>query len=139
MAAQTGEIQRVGWALPESAPNKAHTVLAGQTLWAGSLSMMVAGKIRTYVAGTANLSMGGVMQRTYVAGGTDLVLPEGEPVVMKRGVFGFLGLTGDLPTEADIGKSIPFIDNNTVKKTLAINELTGVLRDIQGGYFWVEI
>ena len=44
------------------------------------------------------------MQRTYVAGGTDLVLPEGEPVVMKRGVFGFLGFTGDLPTEAEIGK-----------------------------------
>lgn len=139
MAAQTGEIQRVGWALPESAPNKAHTVLAGQTLWAGSLSMIVAGKIRTYVSGTAGSTMGGVMQRTYIAGGTDLVLPEGDPVVMKRGVFGFLGLTGDLPTEADIGKPIPFIDNNTVKKTLAINELTGVLRDIQGGYFWVEI
>lgn len=139
MAAQTGEIQRVGWALPESAPNKAHTVLAGQTLWAGSVSMMVAGKVRTYVSGTVGSSLGGVQYRTYVAGGADLVLPEGEPVVMKRGVFGFLGATGDLPTETEIGKTVYFADNNTVKKTMAANDLGGILRDIQGGYFWVEI
>lgn len=139
MAAQTGEIQRVGWALPESAPNKAYTVLASQTLWAGSVSMLVAGKIRTYVSGTAGSTMGGVQYRTYVAGGTDLVLPEGEPVVMKRGVFGFLGLAGDLPAETEIGKTVYFADNNTIKKTLAANDLGGTLRDIQGSYFWVEI
>lgn len=139
MAAQTSDQIRQRWSQPEVAPNEAHTLLANAVVYQGAVAILVSGKARACASGVAGSSLLGVALRQYAAGPADLVLPAEQPAVFLRGVFGFPGLAGDLPTEAQIGKAVYFADDQTVKATAAVNDVSGVLRAIAEGLFWVEI
>lgn len=141
MAQQASDQVREFWALPEAAPNLAHTILAAQILYENALVMLVAGKARPYVSGTAGSTMLGWSRNHYEApSGADLVLSNDSPAVFKRGVAACAGKTGDLPTDLLVGKAVYFDDSSsTVKATAAANDLSGTLRAIKDGLFYVEI
>lgn len=141
MAQQTADQLRTFWALPEAAPNAATTILAAQVLYENALCMLVAGKARPYVSGTAGSTMLGFSRNHYEApSGADLVLSNDAPAIFKRGVAECAGKAGDLPTQLLIGKAVAFDDSSgTVKATAAANDLTGILREIKDGLFYVEI
>lgn len=140
MGAQTSDQIREFWALPEVAPNEAHTLLASRTFYKNALQMIVAGKVQPYVSGTAGSSMGGFINDHYDLSASDIVLPDNQPAVLKRGVAACPGKAGDLPTELLLGKPVYFDDSSgTVKATAAANDLSGTLRRIEGNAYWVEI
>jgi hypothetical protein len=141
MAQATADQCREFWSVPQSPPNEARTILQATTIYQMSLAMLVAGKARPYVSGTAGSTMLGFSRNSYAApASADLVLGEDAPALFQRGVFACAGKAGDLPTEALIGKAVAFDDSSgTVKATPAANDLTGTLRAIKNGYFWVEI
>lgn len=140
MAQAVADQVREYWSVPERAPNVGHTVLAAQTLYQNSLVMYVAGKMRPYIAATAGSTMGGWSRNSYTApSGADLVLSNDAPAVLRRECAQCVGLAGDLPTDALIGKPVAFADSSgTVKATVVTNDLTGTLRAIKDGFFWVE-
>lgn len=142
MAALTQDIVRVSDSLPESGASEVHTIAATRICFQGSVCMQVAGKARPLVAGVANSVLLGVAMRHYEAGATDLVAPDGAPFVFERGVKGYVGKVGDLPTEAlvDVVGGVYFGDDNTVQATApGAPNLGGTLRYIRDGLCWVEI
>lgn len=141
MAASTSDQVRVAWELPELAPNEAHTILQNSTIYQGSVAMLVAGKARPLVANTANSTLLGVALRQYAApAGADLVLPDGQQAIFRRGVFLFSGLAGDLPDETKINQTVYFADDSTVRATApGAPNLGGILRAITEGQYVVEV
>jgi hypothetical protein len=141
MPAATSDLVRNAWALPELAPNECRTILQNTTIFAGSLAMLVGGKAQPYASGTAGASMLGLALKQYAApAGSDLLLSEEQRAIFRRGVFGFPGKAGDLPDETLINKPVFFDDSiGTVKATAAANDLSGTLRAIADGAYWVEV
>lgn len=140
MAAATSDQVRSAWSLPELPPNEAHTILQAKTIYQGAVAMLVSGKAQPLVSGTAGSSMLGVALRQYAApASADTVLPDGQQAMFLRGVFPFPGTAGDLPDETVINKAVYFADDSSVKKTPAANDLSGILRAITEGSFFVEI
>jgi len=143
MAALTQDVVRLQNSLPEVASSEVHTILANKICYQGGACMQVAGKARPLVAATANSVLLGVAMRHYEAPvASDLVAPDGQPFVFLRGVFGFPGKTGDLPTEAliDVAGGVFFGDDNMVQATTpGAPALGGTLRFIRDGLYWVEI
>jgi len=143
MAALTQDVVRVAFSLPDVPPSEVHTILANRICYQGGVCMQVAGKARPLVAATANSVLLGVALRQYASPpAADLVAPDGQPFVFQRGVFGFAGKAGDLPTEAliDVPGGVYFGDDNTVQATApGVPNLGGTLRAIREGMYWVEI
>ena len=48
------------------------------------------------------------------------------------------GQGGDLPTAADLGQTVYFDDDQTVKHTQATHDVGGTLVEIEGSLYWVE-
>lgn len=140
MAALTQEYPREQWYLPESAPNEMHTQLQNTTIWKGAVAMQVAGVARPAASGVAGSTLLGLAIRTYAApAGSNKVYPTDQPMLFQRGSWAFDGLAGDLPDDTMIGKPVYFADDNTVKKTAAANDLSGILRKVlPSGQFEVE-
>lgn len=139
MAAQTSDQTREYWSVPERGPNEATVILATEVIYEGALCMLVAGKIRAYVSGTAGSTMLGFSRKHYDASSSDQTLDQNAPAIFSRDIGACPGKAGDLPTQAFIGKAVYFDDSSgTVKLTMATNDLSGILRRIEGGYFWVE-
>lgn len=143
MTALAQDVVRVKYSLPEVASAEIHTILANQICYQGAVCMQVAGKARPLVAATASSVLLGVALRQYASPvATDLVAPDGQPFVFERGIFGFVGKAGDLPTEAliDVVGGVFFGDDNTVQATTpGAPALGGTLRAIREGLYWVEI
>lgn len=140
MAALTSDTVKVCDVYPEPAPNQATVQLASTTIYQGAFSMLVAGKARPYVSGTAGSTILGIAQANYTSAGTDKTYTDDSQMVFRRGVYNFDGKAGDLPTQAKIGVAggVAFEDTGTVKNTAAANDLTGTLRAIKQGQYWVE-
>lgn len=140
MAAATSDQVRVAWSLPEFPPNEANTILLGTINYQGAVSMLVAGKVRPAASGVAGSTMLGVAMRQYAApAGADLVLPDGQQGIFRRGVFPFPAVAGNAPTELLINQKVYFADDSTVKATGVADDLFGILRAIAEGFYWVEI
>jgi len=143
MTALAQDVVRVGYSLPESAAAEAHTILANRICYRGAVCMQVSGKARPLVAATASSVLLGVALRRYESpAGADLVAADGQPFVFERGIFGFAGKAGDLPTEAllNVAGGVYFGDDNTVQATTpGAPALGGTLRAIREGLYWVEI
>lgn len=115
------------------------TLAANTTVPAGTLAMNDAGVAKPfttagYLAGAAFL---GAANQTYAnpTGSTlsvDMMFARDTPVWLA-------GKGGDLPTAAEIGKPVALDDNFTCKKTIAANELTGVLLEIAGNRYRVAL
>lgn len=140
MAALTQDIIREQDTLPELPPNLCHTQLQNTTIFQNAVAMHVAGVARPAATGVAGSAMLGVSVRRYTApAGSNKTYPDEGAMVFKRGVFAFGGLAGDLPTEALLNKPVYFQDDNTVKATMAANDISGILRFIKNGFYWVEV
>lgn len=140
MAALTQDIVRLQDSLPELPPNLCHTQLTNTVIYQNAVAMHVAGVARPAASGVASSVMLGVAQRRYTASsGGNKAYVDDEPMVFKRGVFAFSGKAGDLPTDALINKPVYFDDDQTVKATAASNDISGTLRFIKGGFYWVEV
>lgn len=142
MTALAQDIVRLCDSLPETSPAEVHTILANRICYQGSVCMQVAGKARPLVAATASSVLLGVALRQCASpSGSDLVSSDGNPFVFQRGIWGFLGKSGDLPTEAliNVAGGVYFGDDNTVQATTpGAPALGGTLRSIRDGLYWVE-
>lgn len=140
MTALAQDICREQDCLPELPPNLCHTQLTNTIIYQNAVAMHVAGVARPVASGVASSVMLGVSVRRYTApSGGNKTYEDEAPMVFKRGVFEFAGLAGDLPSEALLNKPVFFADDNTVKATAATNDLSGTLRAIKGGSYWVEV
>ena len=141
MAAATQDICQVRDEIPESAPAESKVLFANTTIWRGSLSMQVAGVTKPYVSGTAGGTLLGFAVQRYVnSTGSNVTRADDQPMVHQRGCFWLPGKAGDLPTEAEIDELVYFDDSSgTVKKTMATNDSSGILRGIREGLYRVEI
>lgn len=138
MSAATQDVCRPKWSLPEFPPNEAHTQLTNTVIWQGSVAMLASGKAKPYAAGASTFMLG-VALRNYTAGGADVVYPDGQQMIFQRGVFPFAAVSGSEPTEALINQPVFFADNQTVQATNGGNMLSGILRAITEGSYFVEI
>jgi len=101
-----------------------HLQLADSVVWKGTIAMQVAGKFRAAAGGVNGSTLLGVSEKTYTTAlGVDRPYAIDDPAVFTRGVFGFPGFPGDLPTDADIGKDVYIADNYSIKKTMATDDL----------------
>lgn len=111
-------------------------VLAGQKILAGTVAMLVSGKVRAAASGVAGSVLLGVAVSTYDAtGAVDLPFDQ----VYERGAFYLDGLAGDLPTAANIGGLVALQDNCTVKATIVANDLQVKLLEIKGNQYKVVL
>lgn len=141
MAAQTQDVVRVAYSTPESAPNELYIQLDNTTIYQGSVAIAVAGVARPGASGVAGSTLLGVALQRYEApnAGTNKTYATDTPMVFKRGVFFFANSVADPCDETSIGKAVYLADNQTFKKTLAANDVSGILRFIQDGQLAVEI
>lgn len=141
MAAASQDVCQVRDEIPESSPSESKVLLANTTLWRGSLSMQVAGVTRPYASGVAGSTLLGFAVQRYVnSTGANKAFADDQPMVHQRGCFWLPGKAADLPTEAEINEAVYFDDSSgTVKKTMATNDSSGILRGIREGMYRVEI
>ncbi len=112
-------------------------VLAGNVILEGTIAFLnSAGKVIPATNGVAGTVLLGIAEATYDAtGGSDV----GFNMVFKRGAFYLDGKNGDLPTATDLGKFIAINDNSSVKKTVAMNDVTVKLLSIDNGQYKCEL
>ncbi len=110
------------------------TVAAGVTLWAGTLAMNEGGQAKPAAAGVVGSTLLGLVYKTVenAAGATPLS-PISPPLYLRGLSIEVEGLAADLPKVADLGKPVALVDNLTVKKTVAANDLTVTLLAVLPG------
>lgn len=117
---------------------EATTLQAALTLLQGSLSMSVAGEVRKVTTGVAGSVLLGAAAKTYDAAvATTWTSPQ---MTFRRGVMAVTGLTGALPTQANIGTMVRLVDENTISNAaIGGNDLSVKLIAIDGSDYWVEV
>lgn len=112
-----------------------HPILAaGAKLWAGTLAMNDAGQAKPVAGGVAGTSLLGLVYKTCdnTASASPLT-PATAPLYLRGVGIEVEGLGADLPKATEIGKPVALHDNNTIKKTVAANDLTVTLLAILPG------
>lgn len=121
-------------------PAVADLLAANQTIYAGSIAMNDAGKIKKYVAGTAGHAILGASEQTLVSAGVDASFIQGEKPTFKRGLL-LLKIAGGAPvTQAHLGKKVRLDDEDTVSASaIGANDASFFLRAIEDGMAWVDV
>lgn len=110
---------------------------AALKLFQGAAAMQVAGETRKVTTGVAGSVLLGIASKTYDAAiKTTWTDP---PMTFRRGAFPLAGAAGALPTQADVGKMVRLVDENTVSNAaIGANDLSVRLLSIEGSDYWVE-
>ena len=132
MAALTQPVNRTGRCEPAYRTNAFYVAASGYVLYKGAFIMAVAGKARPAASGVAGAVLLGVLAE-YAA---DRIDASGGDVTISDGVRPLMGRwevaisASDPVSNANIGTAVALADDNTIKATIAANDVTVVLRDI---------
>ena len=104
------------------------SIAPGVKLWAGTLAMNDGGQAKPAASGVAGSTLLGLVYQTQDnLGGATPFTPASAPLYLRGLTIEVEGLAADLPKVADLGKLVAVSDNNTIKKTIAPNDLTVTL------------
>lgn len=119
-------------------PILAYVQKAGTVIYKGTACGHVAGVFQPCASGVNGLVFAGFAAETYDASseGSNYTWPS--PMVFHRDCRPFAGKGGDLPTAADLGTTVYFEDDQTVKATQATHDVGATLVEIEGSLYWVE-
>lgn len=111
---------------------------AGTVIYKGCAVGHVAGVFQPCDTGVNGLVFAGYAAETFdaAAEGSNYTWPS--PMVFHRDCRPFAGKGGDLPTAADLGQTVYFDDDQTVKHTQATHDVGANLVEIEGSLYWVE-
>ena len=137
MAATTERIVEIKGERP---PAVADLLAANQTIYAGSVAMQDAGKIKKYAPGVAGHAILGLTRQTLISAGVDVSFPQGEKPTFGRGCMQMKILGGAPVTQAHIGKKVRLEDEDTVSaNAIGANDASFYLRAIEDGMAWVDV
>lgn len=122
MTACAAETARTRSTIDRHQPIEHQLQLTGTTIWKGAVGVEISGKAQPCRTAVANQKLLGVSVGTYgpVSADTARVQP---PMIFDQGIYEFPNSTSDPVLTTDIGTTVAFADDNTVKHTNAANDV----------------
>lgn len=121
---------------------EATSLAATTTVLAGTFAMNDAGAVKPAATGVAGSLLLGMAAQTYANPAGQALIIDSPPMTFRRGFVRVNGKAGALPTQANVGKKVRIVDNDSVSnEVIGANDLsvTLVAIDADGLGFWVEV
>lgn len=123
------------------APTTATVLKASAKIFAGTVGVTISGKAQKYVLNTAGQTLLGIADRTYEeTTAADVTFGVGDQMIFKRGLVGLLIDTTNPVGQAQLGKLVRLLDDQTVdNQAIGGDDLSVKLRKIEGGLAFCDV